>query len=123
METFVTVVKMIAMIGSLLFFVVLPFGVWTFKKIKEIITSPPDKVPDKLLEIVKKLWDHVKAAEKMFTDGESKLAYVLGQVKMDCIAAGVNFVEDFWTEITNKIVDVTNNVNVAKLVRPVTTAK
>ena len=123
METFITIIKYVVMCGSILFYAVLPFGIWGFKKIKKLITTPADKMPDKVLEIWRNLFSYIPGAEKMFHDGEAKLEYVLGRIETDCLSAGIKFVRDEWVEIVNMIVGMTNNVNVAKLVRPVTTAK
>lgn len=123
METFMAIIKYVVACGGILFFVVLPFGIWGFKKIKELIATPADKMPDKVLGIWRNLFSYIPGAEKMFTDGEAKLEYVLGRIETDCLSAGIAFVRDEWVEIVNMIVGMSNNVNVAKLVRPVTTAK
>lgn len=107
MDKVYAIIQLVATVLSFLVVVVL-----LVKKVKGIITTPAEKMPDKIVDILNSLIDYIKAAESAFTSGAAKLDYVLKSVKLDCLSAGITFDKDYWTKAVNKVISMTKKVNI-----------
>lgn len=112
MDKVYTIVQLVATVLSFLIVVVVPVTIWLVKKVKELITTPADKMPEKVVDIWNGLIDYVKSAESAFTSGTAKLDDVLKSIKLDCLSAGITFDKDYWTKAVNKVIAMTKRVNV-----------
>lgn len=111
MDKVYAIVQLVATVLSFLVVVVLPVTIWLVKKVKELITTPAEKMPDKIVDIWNSLIDYIKSAESAFTSGTAKLDDVLKSVKLDCLSAGITFDKDYWTKAVNKVISMTKKVN------------
>lgn len=112
MDKVYATIRLVSIVLSFLVVVVLPVTIWLFKKVKELMTTPADKMPDKIVDIWNSLIDYIKSAESAFTSGTAKLDDVLKSVKLDCLSAGITFDKDYWTKAVNKVISMTKKVNV-----------
>lgn len=124
MDKFLQVIQIICYSLSLLMVVVVPFCLWVYKKIRQLKTADAADRPAIVNDLISACMGFVTDAEKMFyslnrdthnyTDhgaGESKLAWVLSQMRAMCISRGITFDEEYWTKYVNDLVEVSSKVN------------
>lgn len=112
MDKVYTIARLVATVLPYLVVVVLLVTIWLVKKVKELITTPAEKMPAKIVDIWNNLIDYIKSAESAFTSGTAKLDAVLKSIKLDCLSAGITFDKDYWIKAVNKVISMTKKVNV-----------
>lgn len=112
MDKAYAIFQLVSMVLPFLVVFVLSVTIWLVKRVKELITTPAEKMPAKIVDIWNNLIDYIKSAESAFTSGTAKLDDVLKSIKLDCLAAGITFDKDYWTKAVNKVISMTKKVNV-----------
>ena len=95
------------------------FSVKSSKKNKTTKTQDSCEKPT-IMTILQRIPNYIIAAEELYNNlvnpaikktGTQKLQYVLDKVKVDCLTNGIEYNEDYIKEETEKLVELTKQVN------------
>lgn len=124
MSKFVEVLQIASYALSILVIVIVPFVIYVYKKIRELIAAKsPDEVEEILNDIMDKCIEFVRDAENSYkmqneylkkegaTAGKLKKENVLAMLKIECMNRGIEFNAGYWERKIYALVEMSKEVN------------